>query len=61
MAHNFFLATEVIGIAFVVTSEVVACAAVAQENGVLGTYGLTLSLHAEVRVDGVDHPDSCVS
>ena len=58
MAHHLFLATEVVSVALVITAEVVASAAVADQDGVATFDGLTLALHSEVRVKRVDDPDA---
>lgn len=56
VAHDLFLATEVVLVTAVVTSQVVASAAVSDQNGVLSSHGLALSFHSEVGVEGVDDP-----
>ena len=58
VAHDFLLATEVTRIALVITTEVVACAAVADENWLICAHGLSLTLHAEVGVHSVNDPDA---
>ena len=60
VAHDFLLATEVTSVALVVTCKVVARAAVADENWIIGSHGLTLTLETEVGVRGINDPDAGV-
>jgi len=50
VAHDLLLATKVVSVTAVITSQVVAGAAVSDQNGVLSSHGLALSFHSKVGV-----------
>lgn len=60
MAHDLLLATEVVGVTFLIAREVVAGATVAQQEWVTAADGLALALQAEVGVLSIEDPNTRV-
>ena len=61
VAHDLLLAAEVICVALFIRAEVVARAAVPQQNWLIDTNWFSLLLHTEVGVTGVHNPHTSVS
>lgn len=58
VAHDFLLAAEIVSVTLVITGEVLARAAVADQDRIVCHHGLSLALHSEVGVLSVDDPDA---
>jgi len=56
VTHHFHFSAESVSMSFVITSQVVHGLSVADKDGLAGLHGLSLTLHTEVRVNGIDDP-----